>query len=237
MTKNKIYIIISVLVSILFILSMSPVFNITSIDVVGNKNIGTNEILDKTNLVVLNKNIFTYSASKYEKELKSNAYFENVKIRKVYPNEIIVEVKERTLDFYVLHSKNTYLYMSEDGTILDAKQNYTNSLPIIKGLDFDTFTIGQKLSINDQNSLNSAITLTNTMKRYGSFDVPVIIDVSDSKNITILVNNVNIIFGDITDSDLKIRRAIAAIPEIEPELKGYLYVDDVNRYTYFKLIR
>ncbi len=237
MIKNKIYIILALIVSVLFILSMSPFFGITSVDVVGNKNISTNEILEKTNLVILNRNIFTYSANKYEKELKANAYFENANIRKILPNKIIVEVKERTLDFYVLHSKNTYLYMSEDGKILDAKQNYTISLPIIKGLNFDTFTIGQTLSVNDQEALNNAIILINTIKRYGSFEDQIVIDVSDSKNISILVNNVNIIFGDISDCDLKVRRSIAAIPAIEPELKGYLYVNDVNRNTYFKLIR
>ncbi len=236
MTKNKIYIGIAIIAILLMIFSQTPIFNITSVNVTGNKIIPTNEILEKSNLLVLNKNIFTYSANKYEKELEKSPYFEDVNIKKIFPNQIVVQTNEKTLDFYVLHSKNTYLYMCEDGTVLDSRQNYTVYLPIIKGLSFDTFTIGQKLAVSDQEALNSAITITNTIKRYGNFDVPVIVDVSDPKNINILVNNVNIVFGDVSDCDLKIRRAIAAIPAIEPELKGYLYVDDVNRQTYFKII-
>ncbi len=236
MKKNKIYICIIVTIILLFLISMSPIFSITSVNVTGNEIVPTNEILEETNLVVMNKNIFTYPVNKYESELKNNAYFSDVNIKRIFPNQIDITITEKSLDFYTLYSNNTYLYMNEDGTVMDAQKNYSISKPIIKGLEFDTFTIGQPLVVKNTEALECAKTITNTIKRYGSFDEQIVIDVSDTSNIHILVNNVNIVFGDISNCDLKIRRSIAAIPAIDPSLKGYLYVDDVNRNTYFKIV-
>ncbi len=236
MKKNKISIYIIIIAILVFLISMSPIFSITKVNVIGNELVPTNEILEDANLVVMNKNIFTYSSTKYQRKLKNNAYFSDVNIKKIFPNQIDINITEKNLDFYALYSNNTYLYMNEDGTVMDAKKSYTINKPTIKGLNFDSFTIGQPLIANNQESLTSASTIANTIKRYGEFEDPIIIDVSDPNNIHILVNNVNIVFGDISNCDLKIRRAIAAIPAIDPTLKGYLYVDDINRNTYFKIV-
>lgn len=236
MKKNNKYIYIAISIIFLFLIAMSPIFSIKSINVTGNTLVETNDILSEANLIVFNKNIFLYPSIKYEKELMKNAYFNDVNIKKKFPNEIEVVVDERTIDFYALYSNNTYLYMNNDGIVIDSKNNFTESCPIVKGLPFSNFTIGEKLQVEDPATLESVIAITKTIKRYGSFDVPIVINISDPENINIVVNNINIVFGNIQDSDIKIRRAIAAIPEIDPELKGYLYVNDVSKNAYFKII-
>ncbi len=234
--KNKIYIYIAIAFFMLLIITMSPLFNITSVNVQGNINVETNEILEEIDLVALNKNIFLYPTAKYEKKLKENPYFESIKIKRKLPHQIDVQIEERTLNFYVLYSNNTYLYMDNEGIVLDVAQNITKSCPIIKGLDFETFTLGEKLVVSNPDAFESAITISSTIKRYGEFDVPIVVDVTDTSNINIVINNINVVFGDMSNCDIKVRRCIAAIPEIDPELKGYLYVDDVNRNAYFKII-
>lgn len=236
MTKKSIYIITVGILVLLFLISMSPAFSITSVNVQGNEIVPTDEILTDADLMVLNKNIFLYPANKYEKKLKQNAYFKGVKVKKTFPNKIDITIDERVINFYVLYSNNTYLYMDNDAVVMDVSQNFTKNCPIIKGLDFDTFTLGETLEVKNQDAFDSAITIAKTIKRYGEYDVPIVVNVQDPDNINIIINNINIVFGDISDCDIKVRRCIAAIPYIEPELKGYLYVDDVSRDAYFKII-
>ncbi len=236
MKKNRIYIYIAVSFIFLFLIAMSPIFSIKSINVKGNEIVPTNDILTEIDLIVFNKNMFLYPAKKYEKQLKQNPYFKDVKIKKNYPNSIDVVIDERNIDFYTLYANNNYLYMDYDGIVLDSQNNFTINRPVIKGLEFDTWAKGEVLQVKDQEALDAAITICKTIKRYGEFPDYVVINVSDTSNINIIVNNVNIVFGDISDCDIKVRRAIAAIPEIDPDLKGYLYVDDVSRNAYFKII-
>ncbi len=236
MKKNKIYIYVTVSLVFLFLILMSPIFSIKSINVKGNEIVPSNNILSESNLIVFNKNIWLYPVKKYEKILKENPYFSDVKIKRNLPNEIEINVDERNIDFYTLYANNNYLYMDYNGVVLDSKNNFTKNLPIVKGLEFDTWAKGENLTVKDPKALEDAITICKTIKRYGAFDVPVVINMADTSNINIIVNNVNIVFGDATDCDIKVRRAIAAIPEIDPHLKGYLYVNDVSENAYFKII-
>ncbi len=236
MFKNKIYIYISIIIVIIFLITMSPIFNITAVNVQGNTKVSTNDIVEQIDLLVLNKNIFTYPANKYEKELTQNPYFSNVTVSKKFPNQIDVTLEEKNISFYVLYSKNTYLYLDNEGVVLDTNQNITESCPIIKGLEFENFTLGEKLVVSNQKAFDDALTISKTIKRYGDFEDQIVVDVSDVNNINIVTGNINIVFGDVSDCDLKVRRCIATIPEIDPTLKGYLYVNDVNKKTYFKII-
>lgn len=235
--NKRIYIYILLVFAIVIIaISMLPIFNITSVNVVGNKLVPTNDILRDADLVAINSNIFLYPKSKYEKSIKKNPYFDDVKIKRDLPNSIVIEVSERILSSYVLYKNNTFLYMDNNFIVIDTKQNFTENHPIIKGIEFDSFTVGKPLDVKNTDALESAKTITKTINRYDDLPQNITIDVKDTKNIHIYVNNINVVFGDAENCDLKIRRMLAAISAVDAELKGYLYVDDVNRNAYFKII-
>lgn len=235
--NKRIYIYIFLVFSILIIsISMLPIFNITSVNVVGNRLVPTNDILRDADLVAINSNIFLYPKSKYEKSLKKNPYFEDANIKRILPNSIVIEISERILSSYVLYKNNTFLYMDNNFIVMDTKQNFTENRPIIKGIEFDSFTVGKALNVKNVEALESAKTITKTINRYEDLPENITIDVKDTSNIHIYVNNINVVFGDAQNCDLKVRRMLAAISAVDSELKGYLYVDDVNRDAYFKII-
>lgn len=234
-SKKNMYIFLSILVLFLLIM-LSPLFNIKTVNVSGNRDIDTNEILRQINLTGDNGNIFTYNSSKYEKILSENAYFESVKIKKSFPNTINVTIDERIVSFYILYSNNTYLYMDNNGVVVDTKQFVSYNHPIIKGLMFDNFTIGKPLVVTNEEALIEAKNIVKTINRYDTYNTPVVIDVKNTNNIHIYVKNINIVFGNAQNIDLKVRRSIGAISAIDDDLKGYLYVDDIDRDAYFKII-
>lgn len=234
--KNKIILCIFSILIIIVLITQSSIFNIKTVNVVGNNIVESNIILRDSNLADANGNIFLYNSRKYEKELKKNAYFETVNIKKSLPSKIDIILEEREIAFYVLYSNNTYLYLDKNAIVIDTKQNTTLNYPIIKGLEFDSFTVGEPLIVKNKEALDNAKIITRTINRYINFDDQITIDINKSNNIHLYVKNINVVFGDAQNVDLKVRRMIATIPLIDDDLKGYLYVDDVSRDAYFKII-
>lgn len=109
----------------------SPIFNIQEIQVTQNNRVSAETI---TSLSGLNSdmNIFRFFSSNIEKQIKENAYVEEVKIKRILPNKIQIEVTERIPRFCV-QVLNSLAYINSQGYILEIAQNEL-ALPIITGI-------------------------------------------------------------------------------------------------------
>ncbi len=235
--KFKVIIVGLIIVTILFIIGLSPLFNVDTVYVENYNRVSQDTILKTTTLDTYESNIFLYPAKKYEKQLLSNAYINNVTISKVLPNTIIVSVDERNLIAYVMYSDDTYLFINEEGIILDSKQYITEQLPIITGIGFDKFSVGEKIDVDNPESLKVAEELSTILIRYNADNKEVKIDTRDVDNITLEINNLSIIFGDFSNADEKVRLMLASIDAMPDEnIKGFLYVNDVTQSPRLKII-
>ena len=145
MKKIYIYILMSIaLVALIFMLLMlSPWLNIQNIEVNGLETIEKPDIirqmkLDKTT------NILSFNSLIAKRRLKSNYYIQDIKVTKKLPNTVIINVTERKIVGYIPYISD-YIYIDKDGMVIDVKSSYTQPLPIIYGLKFDSFIIGENL--------------------------------------------------------------------------------------------
>lgn len=228
----KVCIIIAIIVFILLLLSVCPLFNITEINVTGINKLVKEDILNEINLTANENNLFAFNSFKAKKILYFNPYIEDVKINKSIPNKISIDITERKIRGYVFYM-GTYLYIDGDGRVIDVQSSFTEKLPIVVGLNFNNFTLGEILKVDNQESFDIVVELSKLITKYELLEDVVKVDVSKPDDIHLYINNVDILFGDFSDSNWKIGTLVEIMKEISQEDKGFLDISDSNKTPLF----
>ena len=99
--------------------------------------------------------MFKYTKSQITENIKENSYVEAVKIKRKLPDEIKIEIKERTPKLMITYG-NAYVYISNQGYMLEISQEYQN-LTILKGIETqdEEIEIGKRLCNEDLKKLNT----------------------------------------------------------------------------------
>jgi len=112
----NIFLIIGILSSLYFFI-FSNYYNITNIEVRGNQIIATDDILDVTNnflnerqlLLFKNRNIFIFNKKEISEKLNQIALFNDIKIEKILPNTIRINLQEKEAALKWLTNDQEYL--------------------------------------------------------------------------------------------------------------------------------
>lgn len=96
----------------------SQSFSIEQISVKGNSQLTAQKICQ---LAEINRgdNIFSKIGIVAKVKLKQNGYIEDATIKKIYPNKVEIEVKERQKQFQIKTEAEGYVYIDEQGYILE----------------------------------------------------------------------------------------------------------------------
>lgn len=180
---------------------ISPIFNIEDIKVNGNEQINSDTIVSLSQLQV-GQNIFRFYKEKVINDIKTNAYVENVKIKRKIPNKIEITIEERKQDYNV-EFLNGYAYINNQGYILEISEKKLD-LPVIKGISTPQEQIveGNRLNDDDLEKLETVIQIMNICKSYdldkkvSSIDITdlndYIMEMDEEKKIVHLGNNSNL---------------------------------------------
>ncbi|MFR4985858.1 MAG: cell division protein FtsQ/DivIB [Lachnospirales bacterium] len=236
MKKIYIYILMSIaLVALIFMLLMlSPWLNIQNIEVNGLETIEKPDIirqmkLDKTT------NILSFNSLIAKRRLKSNYYIQDIKVTKKLPNTVIINVTERKIVGYIPYISD-YIYIDKDGMVIDVKSSYTQPLPIIYGLKFDSFIIGENLKTDNDEAFEIVMEITNSIKDKEYLKEILKIDVSDLEDIHLYMENLDIVLGNREAINIKMNTLNEILKNFTPTEKGFLYIDDINKAPIFKYI-
>lgn len=198
------------IIGTLVLLALSPLFNISRIDVYGNSEYTAEEVIGVTDFVVGNnwfrtngldlKSILLFRSIKAENSIMKNChYVENASVRLSFPNGVKIVLNERVPVAIVPYSE-TYLLMDDKGYILDSKDDVSEyKLPQILGLSLDNCVLGQAVNAEDKkkvelfNMVLDEIKKVDNDKVYDSSKAILkhvnYIDVSDWDNICILLDS------------------------------------------------
>lgn len=160
---------------------ISPIFNIEDIKVNGNEQINADTIVSLSQLQV-GQNIFKFYKEKVINDIKTNAYVENVKIKRKIPNKIEITIEERKQDYNV-EFLNGYAYINNQGYILEISEQKLD-LPVIKGISTPQEQIveGNRLNDDDLEKLETVIQIMNICKSYDLDKKVSSIDITDSND-------------------------------------------------------
>ncbi|MEI3395377.1 MAG: FtsQ-type POTRA domain-containing protein [Clostridia bacterium] len=225
---KNITLLLIVVAGIIFAL-VSPIFNIEKIEVLNNAQISSDTIISLSQLS-LGQNIFKFNKNKTEKNIKTNAYIENVKIERKFPNKIEIQVEERQRDYNV-EFLNGYAYINKQGYILEKSQEKLD-LPTIQGISTEEEQIveGNRLNSEDLEKLETVIQIMSTCKNY-DLDTKVTtinIENKDEYSLYMEEEKKTIYLGNKNNLSNKMLY-VKTIIEKNQGKEGYIYVDgDTN---------
>lgn len=126
----------------------SDIFAIKTVEIEGNQELSTEEILRITGLN-RNRNIFQVNPSHIRESLLLNPQVAWVKATFLLPNSIIIQMKERQACCYLWYDAG-FLRIGDDAVIMGVKEeDEPFHLPIITGVNLTKVKIGEKVSYPD----------------------------------------------------------------------------------------
>lgn len=205
----------------------TPIFNITSIKVYGNQKNNIDTYISLSGLKINETNIFAFTNGSIKKKIKENAYVEEVKIERIFPNVVELYITERTVD-YKINYLNSYVYLNSQGYILEISEDEKDAL-IIEGINFysNDIKMGKRLPNEELIKLDTVLKITNYLK-YNSVNKKLTkVNVADEENyiLEFAEENKYAYIGDSSSITEKMT-AIAKILEVEEGKKGKIYANE-----------
>ncbi len=204
---------------------LSPFFNIKEITTSGNQKL-TNEEIISLSQIQLDENIFKIIKSNVEKNIKKNAYVENVKIKRELPNKVTITIEERTPS-YVITFANAYAYINNQGYFLEISKNNLN-LPIITGYltKEEDIQTGKRLCIEDLQKLDDVLQIMKSAESNEIASLVTKINISDKQDYVLELKEENktVHVGDTSNLSTKMLY-IKSILEQNKNIEGEILVN------------
>jgi len=212
---------------------VSPFFAVGEVIISGYYRVSHDEIYEHLNISP-STNIFFFRRNSAIERIKSNLYIQDVEIRRALPRHVYVDVRERNLAAYIEHMPNSFLFLDENGRVIDISSTITEPFPVVRGLHFTRFRLGELLEVPDPTAFSAVVRYTQILTYHELIDRISFIDVSDTSNIRILIYNLEFNVGTVHNADEKIRTLIAQIEAFPNSYRVSANIDlRVIRHEYF----
>ena len=209
------------LVFIAAFLMTSSLFNIRTINVTGNNRVSQQEIIRLSGLSY-QQNIFRINSKETMKNIFQSPYVEKIKIRRGLPNIINVDIIERE-PLVLVPYVGSYLFVDSQGIVVEINSSISDmKLPVIKGLKFNTFKLGEEIKVENKLQLTSVIKLINEIKKVGIIQEIAEINTENILNLELKTKSgIKINLGDDSNINMKIPLAKAILQDLNSKnLKG-----------------
>ena len=176
-----IFIIVLIFIGVLAALALSPVFDVNKINVIGNNRVGVQTIINESEIAV-GDNIFLIDKNKAISNIKNETYIKSIKITRILPDTIVIEVQERETELAIDLNGN-FVYIDGQGYVLEHSTERLN-IPFIKGVDTkeEDMKVGNKLSKSDARKISMAKKILSAAEDIGIKDLITAIDISNPIN-------------------------------------------------------
>lgn len=231
---KKLIMVFILLISLCITLCLKlPYFNISNIEVYGNKNITKDSIIESSKIYYGN-NIFYVNSKNADNSILSNPYISDVNIARKFPSTIQISVKERQAFFYVM-ADNSYFIIDGNGVLLE-KRNDIKNMKLIKlnGVNLEKKEIGKPVENGDKRKIDIINVLSNMFEDSKIASNITLIDVSNSIDLKIYYKNMCIKLGDEENIEQKFNRALNIIQKQQlQDANGYINVSFNGNPVFF----
>jgi len=226
-------------IAVFFVLVMvSPIFFIYDIVIEGNSRVSDSDIRSRLNISATS-NIFLFDTIAARERILGNFYIADVSFTREPPGRLHVTVLERRLSAYVEHMPGSFLFLDDHGRVLEVSGNITETLPILEGLQFTRFQIGEILEVPDHVDFAKIVHYTQLLVAYELIANVTYINVADPMNLRILVGHKEFHLGGISNADEKVRTMAAILAELPADgtVRGSLDLREVRGEYFFSILQ
>ena len=235
--KFKIALIIGAIAFTAVVFMFSPFFYLREIIITGDNTVSQSEITGRLE-VSPSTNLLFFNTRTARRRVMENLYIADVSFRRDLPGRLYVQVRERRLAAYVQHSPGSFLYIDEQGRVLEVRSVTSGRLPIVEGLDFTRWSLGEILEVPDSNAFNIVTLYAQLIYRHNLVCRVTHINVSDTANTRILVGNIEFNVGGIIDAEVKvsiIAGILTEMPEVELA-RGIVDLREIRGEYFFEIL-
>jgi len=235
--KFKITLIICAVVLAAALFLVSPFFGATEIIIVGNATVSRAEIEDRLDFV-LGDNILLLNTAAARRRVMENLYIDQVSFSRTLPGQLVVTVQERRLIAYVEHAPGSFLFLDNDGRVLEVRTFFTEPLPVVRGLEINSFQLGEVLDVPNRIALSIVAQYAQVLQAHGLATLVQHIDVTDVHNTRILFPNIEFNVGDAREAEKKVR-LMAAVINYLPDVaayRGFMDLREISGQYFFRFV-
>ena len=167
--------------------------------------------------------------------MNENNYIETAEITVQLPSTIYINIEERKVRGYVPYA-GSYLYIDEYGRVLDVQNETKKTLPVVYGLKFDQFRLGELLDAKNKESFDVVVLISQMITKYELLNNIMEINVNDPENITANINQIEIRFGSIENCEQKMAYLAQILNTIPEKDRGVLDLSDMSRPIVFRYL-
>ena len=201
--------VIALLSSVPLLLPREEWLPITKIRLSGQFKELNTEVLEKKLEVYLGQGFFSVDIQSIQQHLSSNPWVQNVSVRRIWPNQLQVRVKEKQ----VIARWDEQHLLSTQAQIFEANSQPYQSLPLINGYSGQTVELLQRYQQMQQQFAVHGIQITEMRE-----------DTKGSLNL-LLNNHLSVSLGAV-DNELKIEHFLAVYaPQIKPRAEHIEHID------------
>lgn len=212
----------------------SPFFAIKEIRLENSAQFTASELAERISLSV-GDNILLFPRGKAERTLEEDPYIQEARLIRELPDTMVISLTERKVRAYVPYM-GSYLYIDEEGRILDIEKTYVQGLPIVNGLQFSEFQLGEIISVDNPDALHVMLQISQILQKYEMTEMIVELNVSNPEDIYAQVNRVTVHLGTLDNMDQKILSLAEIIKTIPEEDRGSLDLSDPNKRIIFQYL-
>ncbi len=206
------------------ILFLTPLFNVNKITVEGNGRLSRETILNASEIKV-GQNIFRMSTSSAQKKIESLQYIEEAMVRRKFPNEISIVVKEGIVSAYIAHEKNLLgVNMKGETVCYISKGARESGAPVVEGLTVTKKVMGEVVEVSEKDRFELMLRMMKTLDEKGILTSMTQINLKNKNDIILMyMDKLKIEFGDTERYERK-------FDEIEGMLEKKMDVGKINLY-------
>jgi len=217
----------------------SPLFRIdeSALVIEGYTAVSRAEILNRLE-IDSRTNLLFFNTVEARRRIMQNLYVDDVSFRRELPNRLHVRVQERRLSAYVEDTPGNFLFIDENGRVLDARTFFTEPKPIVMGLNFTRFALGELLEVDNPAAFFTVVQYAQLLNRYELTERAARIDVSDIENTRIMIYNIEFNVGDIMQADEKVRTIVeilSVLPNAD-RISGFVDLREIRSQYSFQIL-
>jgi len=221
-----------VLVNVL--LFLTPIFNIRSVTVEGNRLVSAEQFQEILKPLV-GENIFRSGSGKIRKSLKAISYIDTVEVeKKVFPPSVNVKVTEY-VPAGIMKAEGSILLVNSELRVLADSGEMPVPVPVITGFSVKSFEKGEILKTDDSEKKEVLSVMLSTIGATGIMDKIIEINVNDISDIKMNYDDrIEVFCGSTLDMGRKIRlfKETVTSNSLAENARGTMDLSEVGKAVY-----
>lgn len=232
--RRALAILIVSVIAVNVLLFLTPIFNIRSVTVEGNRLVSAEQFQEILKPLV-GENLFRSGSGKIRKNLKSIAYINTVEVeKKIFPPSVNVKVTEHT-PAALMKAEGAILLVNSELRVLSDAGEMPEPVPVVTGFSVKSFEKGEILKTDDNEKKDVLTVILSTVQSTGIIDKVIEINVSDISNIKMNYDDrIEVLCGSTLDIGRKIRlfKETVTSNSLAENARGTMDLSEVGKAVY-----